>query len=123
MNHRIPWPQPLLLALAFLAVLPMGACGEKKKSAGGNDSAGAAVFSSACARCHGSKGVPEATRAARLGVRDLTSPELQGSLSDEELRERILSGSANGRMPSFRNKLDADEVDAVVSYIRSLAAN
>ncbi len=123
MNHQIHWPQSLLLALSLGAVLLAGACGEKKKSAEGDKLDGAAVFASACARCHGPNGVPEPTRAARLGVRDLTSPELQTSLSDDQIRERILAGSANGRMPAFRNRLDDDQVDALVKHVRSLAAH
>jgi len=116
--HR---PKSIALVLVLLVAATAFGCGKKKESAADKPD-GKLLFATTCARCHGPEGVPESTRAARLGVRDLTSPELQSSLSDDDLREQIRSGSPNGRMPAFASRLTADEIDAIVAYVRSLAA-
>ena len=118
MQIQFNWPGAA--ALALFVVLAAGGCSGNKVASGNVD--GAELFATACARCHGPAGAPEAARAAQLGVRDLTSPEFQRSLSDEDIHERIMRGSMNRRMPSFASKLSEAQVDALVGYVRSLGA-
>jgi mono/diheme cytochrome c family protein len=108
------------LALALVPVLVLGlAAGCDDKVAGGR-SDGPAIFAEACARCHGPGGVPDASMVAQLGVKDLTSEHVQRELGDDQIRQRILRGSDNRRMPAFQGALSDAQVDAVVAYVRSL---
>ncbi len=49
---------------------------------------------------------------------DLRSPEVQKK-SDADLTESISEGKGN--MPSFKTMLSADEIHAVLGYVRTLA--
>lgn len=83
---------------------------------------GAAIFSEVCARCHGPQGEPDAANVARLGVKPLTSENVQHQLSDEDIRRQILRGSENKQMPSFAGALSDAQVDAVIAHVRRLGS-
>ena len=83
---------------------------------------GAAIFSEVCARCHGPQGEPDAANVARLGVKPLTSDNVQHQLSDEDIRRQILRGSENKQMPSFAGALSDAQVDAVIAHVRTLGS-
>ncbi len=84
---------------------------------------GSAIFSRACARCHGPRGVPTQAMVARLGVRSLTSARVATQLTDAEVRSQILNGSANQLMPAFVGALDDAEIAAVVAHVRTLSGH
>lgn len=86
----------------------------------GGSADGAEVFEEACSRCHGPNGRPEPGMVASLGVKNLTEPELQHKLSDEEMRKQILEGSENNKMPPFKGALTDAQVTAVIAHVRSL---
>jgi mono/diheme cytochrome c family protein len=77
---------------------------------------GADVFKSKCAICHGADGTGSAI-GKKMGVRDLTSPEVQKQ-TDAELTATITNGK--DKMPEFGDKLTAEEIKSVVAYIRTL---
>jgi mono/diheme cytochrome c family protein len=52
-----------------------------------------------------------------MNVPDLRSPEVQ-KLPDAELAQIIADGK--GGMPPFKNSLSAQQINALVKYIRSL---
>lgn len=103
--------------LVALSVLFGAAC--RDEIAGGRAD-GAAIFSEACARCHGPAGVPDAASVARLGVKPLTTDNVQHRLSDDDIRRQILQGSENKQMPSFAGALSDAQVAAVIRHIRTL---
>lgn len=105
-------------ALAVMAAggVLLGAC--DGKVAGGRAD-GAAVFAETCARCHGPDGVPSRAMVARLGVKDLTSAEVQ-ALSDERIHSQIVNGSKNKQMPSFSYVLSEAQIEALIRYVRTL---
>jgi cytochrome c5 len=87
---------------------------------------GKAAYSLTCARCHGDngKGNPDADKFFGQKIPRLTSAEVQGK-SDAELKQQITQGS--GAMPpveidesGFRHRLPAQDVDAVIAYMRTL---
>jgi mono/diheme cytochrome c family protein len=87
---------------------------------------GKVAFSLTCARCHGSdgKGNEKADKFFGMRIQRLNSPEIQ-SRQDVELKEIINSGRSS--MPpvevdesGFRHRLPAQDVDAVIAYIRTL---
>jgi mono/diheme cytochrome c family protein len=104
-------------SLVFGALLLAAGC--RDPIAGGRAD-GAAIFSEVCARCHGPEGVPDAASVARLGVKPLTSDNVQRRLSDEDISRQILRGSENKQMPSFAGALSDAQVAAVIRHVRGL---
>jgi len=75
----------------------------------GNDQEAAAFFGSVCGYCHEDGG-----RRAGKG------PQLMGtSRTDDYMANRIATGKP-GRMPSFGGTLNADQIQAIIHYIRNL---
>lgn len=50
--------------------------------------------------------------------RDLTNPEFQAQMSDEQLRQSIRIGK--GQMPAFGGLMGDEEITNVIAYVRSL---
>jgi len=90
----------LLLALA----LPLAAFAD-----------GAAIYKAKCAACHGPDGSGQTTVGKNLKVSDLSSAEVQ-KLSDAEMTKLLTDGK--GKMP--KSKLPADDIKAVIAFVRSL---
>jgi len=65
-------------------------------------------------------GVPDSGTRARTGVKDLTEPALQDRLSDAEIKDQIVNGSANRQMPAFGNVFTPQQINALVAHVRSL---
>jgi mono/diheme cytochrome c family protein len=78
---------------------------------------GADLYKAKCAMCHGPSGQADTPMAKKLGVRNLSSPEVQKQ-TDAQLTQTITKGK--GKMPSFAGKLDGDDVKLVIGHIRSL---
>ncbi len=79
---------------------------------------GADLYKAKCAMCHGATGQADTPMAKKLGVKNLSSPEVQ-KLSDAQLTQTISKGK--GKMPSFGAKFDEDEIKAVVGQVRAFA--
>jgi cytochrome c6 len=75
---------------------------------------GGAAYKAKCAGCHGADG--SKTNPA-MGVRALSSPEVQ-TQSDKELIDVTAKGK--GKMPGYTGKLSDDEIKATVDFIRTL---
>jgi len=86
--------------------------------AGGDATAGKAVFDKKCATCHGADGAGKEAMAKMLKVefRALASKEVQAK-KDEELKKDITEGT--GKMKPVKGLTDA-EVGNVIAYVRSL---
>ncbi|MGH9470944.1 MAG: c-type cytochrome [Terriglobia bacterium] len=76
-------------------------------------SAGARIFTSSCALCHGLDG-----RGGEHAPNIATNPSVQG-LSDPALYQVIQNGIPAAGMPSFRS-LGASGIQAVLDYLRAL---
>lgn len=72
---------------------------------------GAALYARNCAVCHGGNG------SGGIGV-PLALPSFQAGISDDYLRQSIRLGRPGRVMPAF-DQLKKDEVDAIVSHMRS----
>lgn len=99
----------VVVALCVLVVAPAAIAG------GGPD--GAAIYKSKCAVCHGADGAGQTPMGKTMKLRDLGSPEVQKQ-SDQELAKWIADGK--GKMPAYKTKLSAADIDALVGFIRSL---
>jgi mono/diheme cytochrome c family protein len=79
----------------------------------------AKTFSKSCAPCHGKAGEPSAI-FAKQGVRSFKDPAWQKSATDAQIEESIREGKKGTMMASFGKQLSAEEVKALVAYIRKL---
>ena len=104
---------------AAWVLLLVGACA--RGSVAGDAKDGAAVFAQACATCHGPTGAPDPTMVAKLGVKNLTTPEFHARATRELVVNQVRRGSANHIMPSFEGGLTDAQIDAVANYVLTLS--
>jgi cytochrome c oxidase cbb3-type subunit 3 len=67
-----------------------------------------------CATCHGRRGKGDGPSSTMVKARDLTNPEFQASLSDEQLKKVIREGK--DKMPAFN--LPDSVIDGLVQHVR-----
>ena len=106
---------------ALGALLLSASAGCRQGAAARGESDGQALYSELCARCHGAGGQPTGSMVARHGVKDLTSPEVQAEMTDDQLRSQILDGSDNRQMPAFQGAISDAQVEAVIEHVRTLS--
>jgi len=97
------------LAGASLFVIGAGFRAEEKPD-------GAALFKQKCSMCHG----PEGKGFQALKTPDFTDPKWQEGITDKQIAETIKNGKKGTPMPPFAEKLNDDEIQALVAHIRSL---
>jgi cytochrome c6 len=78
----------------------------------------ASVYKQKCMTCHGVDGKAETPAGKDMKVRSFASPET-AKMSDQELADAIEKGK--GKMPKYGASMNADEIKAMVAYIRTLA--
>jgi mono/diheme cytochrome c family protein len=78
---------------------------------------GAALFKAKCATCHGPDGKGQNAMGKKMNLRDLGSAEVQKQ-TDKELHDWTANGK--GKMPAYKDKLSADEINALVAFMRTL---
>lgn len=98
-----------VVALCILIAAPSALAG------GGPDAP--STYKSKCAMCHGPDGAGQTAMGKNLKLRDLRSADVQKQ-TDAELGKMISDGK--GKMPAYKTKLAADEIQALVSFIRTL---
>lgn len=80
---------------------------------------GEALFKTHCIPCHGEDG--KGTDLGKgLGTPDFTDANWQKTKTDERFVEQILNGTPD-KMFAFKDKLNMDEVKALVAYVRHFA--
>jgi mono/diheme cytochrome c family protein len=104
------------VALMIAAVLLVPATPAAGRGKGSVNQTGQAAFKGNCAGCHGADGAGTSLGKS-LQAPDLRSQEVQ-KRSDAELAQTIAEGRNN--MPSFKQILDPDQLQAVVGYVREL---
>lgn len=86
----------------------------------------AADFSLHCAKCHGSDGKGQTTIGKIFKVPDFTVSSWSSKTSSAQIRETIENGAkdASGKqlMPSFKEKLSAEQINALVEYVQHFSA-
>ena len=105
--------------LVALAPLLWAGCSRGAGAMTGDDTDGRAVFQTMCATCHGPDGRPPAAMVARLGVRDLTAPELRARVTPDLVENQVRTGSKNKLMPSFSGAISDAQIAAVAAYVAS----
>jgi mono/diheme cytochrome c family protein len=106
------------VAPRFLLALAV-ACAACGGDVTGGSVEGAELFGRLCAACHGPDGKPPEAMALRLGVRDLTAPELRARITPALVEQQIWRGSENKLMPSFQYMLSPAQVRALAEHVAS----
>lgn len=76
-----------------------------------------------CAQCHGKGGNADTKIGKQLNAKDLTDAKVQAGFTDAEATTAIHDGmkeEGKTRMKAFGDKLSADEIKALVAYVRTL---
>lgn len=108
------------ILLALLACAGAGAAGCSSDATGGSVD-GAELFAKLCSGCHGPTGKPPPQMELRLGVRDLTAPEMRAKITPELVEQQVRRGSQNGLMPAFQDLLKPAQLKALSEYVASPA--
>lgn len=77
------------------------------------------LFKTHCIPCHGEDG-KGSDLGKGLGVPDFTDTNWQKTKTDERFVEQILNGTPD-KMFAFKDKLNMDEVKALIAYVRKFA--
>lgn len=95
----------------------------------GDPERGKVLYTEHCAKCHGADGSGEGQGTGVTQSRDrsflvmpasISNPGFLASASDQMMRRVIAAGRKSSGMPAFgKGKLDSDQIDDVVSYVRS----
>jgi cytochrome c6 len=96
---------------ALIATSMMAAYAKEPKSPGKT------IFEANCVFCHGDDGTGHTPPGMALGAHDLTAAEVKKK-TDNELTQTISQG--RNKMPAFGDKLDANQIHDLISYIRTL---
>ena len=83
-----------------------------------------ALWKAKCASCHGVDGKAGTETGQKLGIPDMTSAAWQKKVTDAQMKTSILDGVTRpGKtegMDPYKDKLQPDQVDALVAYVRTL---
>ncbi len=81
----------------------------------------AQLFARNCASCHGTAGTPNPAMVRSLGaIPDFTDPHAIGAVPDSVLIS-VVTGGKRPNMPAYRGRLTADQIRALVTYLKTLA--
>lgn len=76
-----------------------------------------------CAKCHGAEGKGDTKMGQKLGAKDFTDAKVQADLKDDaatkSIKEGLKSSDDKTLMKPF-DTLSADEIKALVAYVRGL---
>lgn len=81
---------------------------------------GQIIFLANCTPCHGEDGKGRTPQGKKLHAKDLTV----STLADADIEKQIVVGSKDrggvSRMPSFKTTLTAEEITALIAYLKTL---
>ena len=79
---------------------------------------GEALFKRTCAMCHGPDAAGKTPMGQSLEIPDLHSEQAQ-KMTEAELKAVIAKGK--NKMPGYEGKLNKEQIEKLVAYIRALA--
>ena len=79
------------------------------------------IFARSCAPCHGKEGRPSPV-FEKQGVKNFTDSAWQKGITDAQIEKTIHEGKKGTMMASFDKQLSAQEIKALVAYLRKLGA-
>ena len=78
------------------------------------------VWEERCIACHGEDGKAQTKKGRELKAKDFTRPKWQKDVTDEAIVSAITNGIPKKKMPAFKDKLSAEEIRALVPWLRAL---
>jgi mono/diheme cytochrome c family protein len=112
-----------LLALFMLVCLSSSAVDVSagRESASSKDRAAPQLYRKYCVSCHGADGKAKTSKGKFSHARDLSDAQWQAEVSDERIFNSIMNGrNVRGNMPAFADKVNENEVNSLVSFVRRL---
>ena len=109
--------------LACFGALALGLAASRSHAAHGSVNAaddGVALYEAKCAGCHGKDGRGSAF-GKQNGAPDFTDAKWQETHAAAELKTTVANGKG-GKMPAWKGKLSAAEIEAVVARVRAFGA-
>ena len=79
------------------------------------------VYARRCVICHAADGKGQTKKGIQLRVPDFTSAKWQKHTRDDEITGIIENGNKKRKMPAYKDKLTADQIKALVPYLRAFA--
>ena len=85
------------------------------------------LWKAKCASCHGVDGKGKTESGLKVDLQDITQAAWQKANDDAKLRQKISDGSTKEKgaakleMDPYKDKLQPEQVDALVAFIRTLA--
>jgi len=80
-------------------------------------------WTESCAKCHGAAGKGDTKMGKKLGIRDLTDPQVQAKFTDEQafkaMKEGLKDESGKTTMKAIEGLSDED-IKALTAYVRTL---
>jgi mono/diheme cytochrome c family protein len=104
------------LIVCTLAFLAAGAVAVRAADAKEN-------WTSNCLKCHGADGKGQTAMGKKLGLKDYSDAKVQDALKDDQIAKAIKEGVKEGdtiKMKAFGDAFSADEIKALVAYVRGL---
>jgi mono/diheme cytochrome c family protein len=80
---------------------------------------GRSLYAHNCVVCHGERGQGAPLTTGVVPPRDFASPQARAELTRERMIQSVTNGRPNTAMAAFANRLPADDIGAIVDYIRA----
>ncbi len=106
--------------VATLVPVPAEFAGQTNPLGADAASAGAEVFKTNCAACHGETGLGDGPAGAALDPAPKNLAELQAQAGDDYLFWRITTGKEGTSMVAWKGVLTEEQIWQTVSFIRTL---
>lgn len=105
------------VAILTVVLLASSAANTASGDAGGD-------YAKMCASCHGKDGKGQTKMGEKFKIKDLTDPKVQAEFTDEQAMKDISEGLKDDKtgkitMPPRKDKLSADQIKALVEFVRA----
>ena len=116
MKHTLSWS-------VVVAVFALGASGARAEA----DKKTERLWKAKCASCHGVDGKGKTEQGLKVDLQDMTLAAWQKANTDAKIHQKIFDGSTKEKgavkleMDPYKDKLQPEQVDGLVAFIRSLA--
>lgn len=107
--------------MRFCALAVLVCLGTFAAAANTNDRPAPRLYRKYCVSCHGSNGRAQTSKGKFNHARDLTEAKWQEEVTDERIFNSIINGrNVRGNMPPFSNKINQQEAESLVKFVRGL---
>lgn len=110
---------PAVDSPASLAAVPPGFAGKINPLGPDASTAGAGIFKTNCASCHGATGLGDGEAGMYLDPKPANLVTLNSAVADDFLYWRINTGQAGTSMPAWKGILDDQQIWQIIAFIRT----